>query len=177
MCDWLELGKNILIGLVSGGISSWIVTALWQKKMDAFEKERQAEAEELEEARKAEADEREYKTNYYNTVQILCRYLDRLQTELDLKGAVEKAANIRRLVDSIPSTPAFTDALTEAGEAQMSALYELRRELDKAADCESISDETCEQYRRRLFQFECNFLKNQTSYLRPYGNRDKRKRQ
>ena len=162
MCDWLVLGGNLLVGIVSGVISSWIVTALWKKKMDAFEKERQAEA-----------DEREYKNNYYNTVQILCRYLDRLQTELELKGAVEKAANIRRLYDSIPSTSAFKDALTKDGEAQMLALYELRRELDKAANCELISDETCELYRRRLFQFECNFLKNQTSYLRSYENRDK----
>ena len=172
MCDWLELGKDILIGLVSGGISSWIVTALWQKKIDTFEKERQAEVEKLEKIRKAEADDHEYKTNYYNTVQLLCRYLDRLQIELDLKGAVEKAANIRRLIDSIPSTPAFSDALTEEGVAQMSALYALRRELDKAADDESISDETCAQYRRRLFQFECNFLKNQTSYLRPFENKN-----
>ena len=158
MCGILvELGKDILIGLISGALSSWEITALWQKKMDAKEKDHQDEVA-----------KREYTSSYYDTVQRLCRFLERLQLELGFKNSSEKADNIRRLLDAQPSTPVFVDALTEEGKKEMATLFTLKRNLDEDAKSGLLSDEKSEMYKRKIFQFECQFLKKQSEYLKPY---------
>lgn len=158
MCEILiELGKDILIGLISGALSSWAVTALWQKKIDAKEKEHQNEVA-----------KREYESSYYDTVQVLCRYLERLQLELDFKNDSEKSNNIRRLLDAYPSTSIFNKALTNEGKNEILKLNDLKNNLDKDAESGLLSDEKSKIYKREIFQFELQFLIKRFQYLKPF---------
>lgn len=157
--------KDIMVGLVSGCLSSAIVTILWQRKLDAKEQKYQLEAR-----------SREYKTSYYETIQNLCRYLDRLQLELELTDLGEKSQNVRRLLDSHPSTGCFTEAMNKDGVNELARLYKLEIDLDKEARDNTLTDEASKRYKMMLFEIECHLLKHQADYLKPYKQEENAQR-
>ena len=154
----MECLQNILIGLVSGAISSFIVTYFWNKrilKVDAINKDREAA--------------QEYARQFKEDIQTLCHYLDHLRLELDLPEAKDKAANIRRLVDSRPGTSSFVGGMKEEGIALMRKLNCYLHELDDEAAHDKLTTVKCNTYKGKLFVLECDLLKNQNVIRKPWS--------
>ena len=55
--------------------------------------------------------ERQYKFDFANDIQLICKYLGRLQLELNFEETGDKSQNIMRMLEAHPSTPSFKKGL------------------------------------------------------------------
>lgn len=154
----MECVRDIIIGLVSGVISSFIVTFIWHRKMlkiDASNKDNDQK--------------KEYVRQFKEDIQTLCHYLDHLELELSLPETADKLTNIRRLIDSRPGTSSFVGGMREDGITLMMKLNICLREMDDEATRNTLSTSKCNIYMGRLFILKCDLLKNQDVIRRPWS--------
>lgn len=150
----LDIIRDIIIGIISGAISSLAVTALWQKHLNKIEKLKE---EQIEKKKSIDA--------FRNDVQVLCHFIDRLRLELELPQDEDKNKNIRRIVDSRPITSTLTRSkLTDDGYNIICKLHNCLNNIDADAIADSLSDNKCKKYNSKLFIIEMNLLKNQNLY-------------
>lgn len=153
----MEMFINIIVGLLTGCISSFIVTLLWQKRQDNIENDKKA----------IEA-EQKHTHEFRNEVQTLCHYLRRLELELELPPFPEKYANLRRLVDSQPATPSFVNGMTEVGVKLMSDLHMTLHELNLEAIGMSLTEAKCSANYSVIFKIECELFKKWMQIQKPW---------
>lgn len=146
----MSLIIDIFNGLLTGTVSGLLVSFYWKKRMDKMDA--------ITEDKK---DEHEHTRQFKEEIQLLCRYLDRMQLELELPEDEEtKSKNIRRLIDARPGTPSFVGGMTSSGISIMTRLNSLLIQIDTAAKTHMIKEKECENFRRDLFLIVCDLLKN-----------------
>lgn len=149
--------KEIIIGVSTGIISSFIVTIIWHfitKKANA---------------KLAEKEEKvQYLSAFSQDIQLYCRYLDRLQLELDFPENEEKYQNILRAIDNCPLTHTFKNGLTPEGQTYMQKIYEIKRAIEENINKKDLDEIKCKKYKSDLFKVECEMLKNQSSIRQPW---------
>ncbi len=141
--------ENLIIGLISGLLSGiaagFVVNVIWA----SAERKRLAKKE-------AAQDRARYLLDCNDKRQAICRYLDRLQLELELKNSTERHENILRVMKEHPYTPGLSDALTPESKA---LLIEIRRVEERIADRKTPDEAQYAQDRQALFRLEYQFLK------------------
>lgn len=147
MCDFWE---NFIIGFLSGGLSSLAVTFVWSW----FEKKRYNKITDMEQ-------ERQYKFDFANDIQLICKYLGRLQLELNFEETADKSQNIMRMLEAHPSTPSFKKGLNEKGSSYLTELWNIKNNIEDDIKNKKLNDTQCEKHRRELFKLECEILRDQ----------------
>ncbi len=154
MCDMTicEIMINLVIGVISGIIAGILVNIFWNKKIN-----------EIQLAEQDAEKERQYKTDFANDIQILCRYLDKLQLELKFEESPIKDENIQRVIESHPRTKLFSKGMTEEGIKIIYAIRDIEDEIKSNAIAHTLTSSKSKECYYKLFKLECDLLKNQHS--------------
>ena len=144
--------KEVIVGIATGIISSFIVTIIWHivtKKINEKTNDR------LNQVR--------YYTAFSQDIQLYCRYLDRLQMELEFPDSPDKNQDVLRAIESHPITQSFKYGLTSDGQSYLQKIYSIERSIESDAHKNALDMNRCKKYKSEIFQVECNMLKNQNS--------------
>lgn len=149
--------KEIIIGVLTGIFSSFVVTIIWHfvsKKIFAKANEKIEKA--------------QYLSAFAQDIQIFCRYLDRLQMELDFPENEDKGQNILRAIEDRPFTHTFKNGLNTEGQSYMQKAYEIKSSIESSIHKKELDEIKCKKYKSEVFKLECEMLKNQTSIRQPW---------
>lgn len=155
--------KEVIVGIATGIISSFIVTVIWHvvtKKMIERTNDK------LNQVR--------YYTAFSQDIQLYCRYLDRLQMELDFPNFPDKNQAVLRVIESHPITHSFKYGLTSDGQSYLQKIYSIERSIENDVHENALDMILCKRYKSEIFQIECNMLKNQSSIRKPWDDYKRR---
>lgn len=144
--------KEIIIGVLTGIFSSFVVTIIWHfvsKKISEKANEKINNA--------------QYLNAFSQDIQIYCRYLDRLQMELDFPENEDKWQNILRAIEDRPFTHTFKNGLNAEGQSYMQKAHEIKSLIEASIHKKELDEIKCKKYKSEIFKLECEMLKNQTS--------------
>ena len=148
MIDWTNIIVSIVIGFLTGVFSSLIVTIFWDKKT-------KKEATLL----KDKMQENQFKDNFNNDIQAMCKYLNRLQLELGF----ENLENVLRIFEERPTTKSFKNGMNERGKEILRELYSVQSDIKKAVSKQDLTKIECKKFMSLLLKIECDLLREPTA--------------
>ncbi len=154
-----EIIKDLLIGLVSGALSSFIITVCWHNKTTRIN-------EKIEDARLKS----QYIKDFSDDIQSLCRYLDRLRLELSFSDSEYKNQIILRLLEARPITSAFKHGMNADGLKVLEDLRKTTLDIEELAKKNTLDKDQCVIHSSKLFKFELDLLKRQTEFRTPWDD-------
>ena len=155
MCDinLCGIAENLIIGLVSGGVSSYIVNIIWKRKLDKLEDKEK---------------EIQFQADFFDDVQTKCKYLERIQLELGFEESGERNQNILRLIEETPDTQTFKKGMTQEGKDLLLEIISVKDKIKKYADNNTLPLPKSIEYKSQLLKLEIELLSHRTSFRRKW---------
>ena len=133
MCD---IVRDIFIGLASGILSSWIVSACLKNKWD----------------------KQQHIIDFQNDKQEYCRYLQRIRNELLIGHKTDDYDYVIRSIDSEPQRKTFSN-LTQDNKNELQDIQHYLQELRDELYSKKISLSRYKDINGKLFQYTVHVLK------------------
>lgn len=147
MCEYI---KDFFIGTIAGIVSSLIVSFIWNQIVKNIEKRNE--------------DKKlckQFEELFFHDIQLVCRYLDRLQLELGFPDSEEKRQEILRLLDNQPMTSSFKHGMNDEGQKILLKIHTIKHEIETNAKKNELSLPICMVKSSELFKLEVELLKSQ----------------
>ena len=148
MMDWTNTIIGIITGLLTGVVSSLLVTFFWDKKT---KKETALLNDKMQ--------ENQFKNDFSNDIQAICKYLNRLQLELGF----EDSENVLRVLEERPTTTSFKNGMNKRGQEILGELYNVQSDIKRLASNQDLTKFEYKKFISLLLKIECDLLREQTA--------------
>lgn len=153
-----EIAKDLIIGTIAGIVSSLIVTKIWNQIVKNIEKKNNDKNE-----------SEQFKELFSHEIQLECRYLDRVQLELDFPESEEKRQNVLRVLDSQPTMSSFRYGMNDEGKEILLKIHNIIHEIENCAKRNELNMAVCKVNKNELFKLEVELLKRQYAIRVPWA--------
>ena len=153
-----KIARDFLIGTIAGIVSSLIVSFIWNKIVKKIEKNN------------ADNDEREqFIESFLHDVHQLCRYLEKIQLELEFPESEQKREEILRLLNTQPETKSFKYGMNDEGINILLRIYNVKQEIENYAKKNDLNRAICQVKKSELFNLEFELFKKQNEIRKPWS--------